>query len=1122
MQIGLLITAGETFAGRYSVKPLDLSRPLSAADLTAAGQLGGPLYPTRDLTDSARDLAINASFGEAIQAWNRHQYRDAVELFRTHLSQYTDSPWASEASLHIGCDALYNGRYSEAASSFKSILQANATNTYPGAQMITIKARVRLANLKTLRGNFNEAMEHLRIVKQTSPDWRDRIYASHWIQRLSRENRNKQAVLSCGGHALACLLEKRGKIAAAQEVRGMLASSPRGQSMKELKSIAALHGYRLTGVRLSVPQLKKLPLPAIVQLTGLNKGDMGHYWVLEKHSRDTLTFYDPQSRRRFNQTPQEFSREWGGNALVFARGKKLPGVVLPARKMAGLFGACCGTPRDEDNLGNPDNPPGDPDCSGGDSCNPRPGCGAPAWSVNKVSMNFVARDIPLWYRPPIGPRMQIALTYNSQSAIAVYEPFGNKWQFNYATYPVQDSGGNVTVFMPDGRRDVYTPNGSGGYTPGPQVYNTLVQIAANNFQLWFPNGTVYTYNIPAGTNSLQPFLVEIQDAHGLSLSFGYDANVNLTTITDAVGLVTTLAYNATGQVSQVTDPFGRQATFSYDSNANLTLITDMGGYGSSFAYDQDCYINSIANSRGAWTFYTEPADGIDNGSNPYPPPGTAMWQDYRITITNPLGSSEEYYYCGYYPTWWHVSPVNYVNYVDSNNNNFYSPHTSFHYTTTTDGNIGKISSIWMPAGGLEYYGYDAVGNLTTFADGVGWWQYAYNSMGQITSVTNPNDAFTTVTYAPNNVDPISIQNSLGVLTFTYNATHDVTSATDRMGNTTSYTYNSYGQVISVQDALGIATNYNYDSGNRLAAVTRAGQTLHQYTYDAMDRVSTHTDPTGLTLSYAYNNLDQVTKITYPDGKFQSYQYSTCCPYIVDSITARSGQTTSYSYDLLNHLLTVTDPAGGATSFTYDANGNRASLTDPNGNTTSFNYDFNNRLTTKTFADGTYESFTYDPYNNDASGLVRGRTNARGVTTTYSYSSLRKLTQFYDVTGPLIPTWYVYDDFGRMAYAYNTAVGYYFTHFYTYDANSRLVTMNNAWLDWGTGASVNFQYDALGRRTAMTRDMGQAVAYTYDSLNRLTGVNWEDRLILIPIPGRAPWCNPLPGQTAALRLINTTS
>src|SRR5208337_769691 len=112
---------------------------------------------------------------------------------------------------------------------------------------------------------------------------------------------------------------------------------------------------------------------------------------------------------------------------VFARGKKLPGVLLPLRKMTGLYGACCGTPREESNLGNPDNPPGDPN----------PGCGAPVWSVNKINMNFIARDIPLWYRPPVGPRVQIALTYNSQSAIAAYEPFGNKWQFNYATYPVQ-------------------------------------------------------------------------------------------------------------------------------------------------------------------------------------------------------------------------------------------------------------------------------------------------------------------------------------------------------------------------------------------------------------------------------------------------------------------------------------------------------------------------------------------------------------------------------------------------------------------------------------------------------------------------------------------------------------
>lgn len=50
IQIGFPLYVRGSFAGSYSVTPLDLSQPLSAADLTAAGQVGrtAPAHPRRD------------------------------------------------------------------------------------------------------------------------------------------------------------------------------------------------------------------------------------------------------------------------------------------------------------------------------------------------------------------------------------------------------------------------------------------------------------------------------------------------------------------------------------------------------------------------------------------------------------------------------------------------------------------------------------------------------------------------------------------------------------------------------------------------------------------------------------------------------------------------------------------------------------------------------------------------------------------------------------------------------------------------------------------------------------------------------------------------------------------
>lgn len=107
---------GEAAAGRkvpempLAVKPLDLSRPVTRAEIIAAGQLGGQIYPTHELQDKAREQEINNSFARALHEWNRHNYKHAVQLFAKHADQYPDSPWAAEAALHVGKEAYHTGR----------------------------------------------------------------------------------------------------------------------------------------------------------------------------------------------------------------------------------------------------------------------------------------------------------------------------------------------------------------------------------------------------------------------------------------------------------------------------------------------------------------------------------------------------------------------------------------------------------------------------------------------------------------------------------------------------------------------------------------------------------------------------------------------------------------------------------------------------------------------------------------------------------------------------------------------------------------------------------------------------------------------------------------------------
>lgn len=110
---------------KISVRPLDLSRAPTTAELMAAGQLGGELFPTHELKDKKRDETIRSDFGKAIEKWNKHEYPEAIQMFKSHVKQFPESPWAAEATLHIGCDATYNGRYTEAESIFTQLVSSN-------------------------------------------------------------------------------------------------------------------------------------------------------------------------------------------------------------------------------------------------------------------------------------------------------------------------------------------------------------------------------------------------------------------------------------------------------------------------------------------------------------------------------------------------------------------------------------------------------------------------------------------------------------------------------------------------------------------------------------------------------------------------------------------------------------------------------------------------------------------------------------------------------------------------------------------------------------------------------------------------------------------------------------
>ena len=907
--------------------------------------------------------------------------------------------------------------------------------------------------------------------------------ASAAIQPKNHLIKKMESKANCGVLSLAFLMSRTGDLNASNNISHMVPVNTRGYSIAQLQAIAVDHGLSLTGFRLTIDDLEQIPMPIIIHVpVSSDNSHDGHFCILTHTDAQTVNIYDPQLQASYCLDQTRFAKKWQGVALVQDESLIESVKILDpdmARQTFGGSDSFAQTPSGtgEFGSGGTDKDPGEKTAGGSK-------CGTPVWSVNMVNMNIVIQDVPLWYDPPIGPQVQIALTYNSKYPVTGTEAVGPKWTLNCRGYLQENtSDGSVMVVMPDGRRDVFTSNGSEGYNKAYKVFNNLEKLDTNHFRLTMPDDTVFLYQIPAGSNAANPLLVEWQDVYGHALTMGYDASARLISITDPVNQVTTITYT-NGHVTRVDDPFGRFAEFEYDTNGNLTRITDMGRYWTSLAYDEDGYPAEIRNEKGATRFYVEPSDdGREIGE--YPAPGATMQAHTRITVTDPEGGVSEYYYNGQTGYGWYISPRHYMAYIDENNNNFavYVPKIIYNYTGTANGEREEISNITYQEGTVTgcQYNYDS-GLVSSISDYEGnATSFSYNNKGRLISISPPD--VNTVTYDYNSGNLVDLEHivrsGIGTCNITYNGYHQATRIEDEQGHVFGpITYDGHGRIDTVTETANgydVITEYEYYAAGvtgeyRLKEIKKDGSVVASCTYDTIGRVRTATDATGLTLTYDYNDLNHITRITYPDGKFISYSHCGCCPRSVESVTDRAGRTTYYTYDKMQRLTSVQEPGRGITQYEYDANGKLVRMEDANGRETRFEYDDEGRLYRKYDADGKYVEYGY---NNN--GLLETRTSARGIQATYSYTAGHKLSgiTYSDSTSGAA---YTYDSYGRL----NTITDGLGTHDYDFFNNDRLATVDGPWAN----DTISYGYDNLNRIHTITPQGGRVRTLDYDNQGRL--------------------------------------
>lgn len=655
------------------------------------------------------------------------------------------------------------------------------------------------------------------------------------------------------------------------------------------------------------------------------------------------------------------------------------------------------------------------------------------------------------------------------TAYTEYNACGNKTSYT-------DQAGNTSTFVHDDlNRLLSTTDPLGGttthtYDPNGNVVqvtnalgnsvrleydalNRLVkEIDPLNFQV------VYTYD--AANN-----MISKKDRNNNTWTYAYDANNRKITETDPLSNTIVSTYDPNGNLLTKKDREDQTMTYSYDDLDRKLTETNTEGEATSYVYDPAGNVLSITFANGRVVTYVYDADNrmLSESDNI----GTFVAYTYDLNnnvMTETDGSSHT-------KTYEYDAMDRLKTLTDALGN-------SVHYTYDANSSLVSVTD---KNGNITTHTYDALNRNTQISDAQGkLTTYTFDALGNQTSITDSEGRLTTMTYNALNKLSEEIMPDGSSRMYTYDGNTNVVSRKDYNGTTINYVYNALDRMIEkdfpsgpsatfTYDRIGkmlTAVNANanlsftYDDANRLLTETLNGKTI-TYTYDIAARQRSMTYPGGMVVEEQYDFRDRITSVDANSTEVVSYGYTPA--NLMASKNYGNGTTTTYTYDVVNQLISIAVSPGMPIGFnyTYDDEGNRLTSENLHQPTRSeqYNYDPLNRLQSMVIGNlsggvipmpSGSSDFNYDALGNRTSVMENGNT------TTYTTNSLNQYTAI--TAGATVNPTYQNGD-----------VMHDGMHGYAYDHEHRITAVDG-------GSTATYKYDALGRR--IEKNVGGVITRFY--------------------------------------------